>query len=335
MEHGYELLMPQGAEGCGWAFACRRLGAAHHRAGKPCQDACQVRFETGSGGPCLIGAVADGHGDERHDRSETGAHLAVIEAVEELRTLQRGRAAVGVSSRLVKAFKTDFAPLVCRRWRDRVREDARSCLPHQLGQAPDDRATLTRYGTTLLTALVVGNALLVGQIGDGAVLWSAPPSAPELLLPCANEEVGIVTDSLCSARADHLWRTRWCDCSAGGLVLLATDGLVNAFADDDQLFAFARSLGERIHDFGPDKVALSLPDWLANYSALGSGDDVTLAVLVISPGSQRHEGNRQPEPIPATSGSDRSEETTHATGSQPTGLGGDDQDNVDSDKKTR
>ena len=64
-------------------------------------------------------------------------------------------------------------------------------------------------------------------------------------------------------------------------MLLATDGLINAFADDEQWHAFGVSLQDRVREFGWPSVASALPGWLDHYSEAASGDDITLAVAVL------------------------------------------------------
>jgi hypothetical protein len=49
------------------------------------------------------------------------------------------------------------------------------------------------------------------------------------------------------------------------LLILATDGLINAFSDDHQWRAFALSLRDRIREFGWPAVASALPTWLDHY----------------------------------------------------------------------
>jgi serine/threonine protein phosphatase PrpC len=68
----------------------------------------------------------------------------------------------------------------------------------------------------------------------------------------------------------------------GRLVLLATDGLANAFTDERQFHTFAGSLAARIREFGIGKVAAALPGWLDAYSEQGSGDDITLALVSLN-----------------------------------------------------
>jgi serine/threonine protein phosphatase PrpC len=269
----------------GWAFACTRMGASHRRAGKPCQDAYALWTGSGAGAPCIAMAVADGHGDDRHDLSHLGSTLAVRAAVEELGALHRSYALEGKWAQLKSSFKADFPRRLGRRWREAVVEE-HGRGRHALGASPNseaEEALLIRYGTTLLTALVAGDVLLIGQIGDGDVLLVG--DGDELECPLSNHphEVGGETDSLGSVEAPRLWRTAALERTGAGLLLLATDGLINAYVDDEQWHAFALSLRDRIRDFGVLSVASALPGWLDHYSAEASGDDLTLAVAVLKP----------------------------------------------------
>jgi serine/threonine protein phosphatase PrpC len=236
-----------------------------------------------SGQPCLAVAVADGHGDERHDRSEYGAALAVRTAIDELSTLFVHSIADSAQARLANDFKSDFPRRVGRRWREAVTDDGRRRTPELADAQREDSGLYVRYGTTLLAALLVCDTLLVGQVGDGSILLVRPDGEVECPLAGDGDDVGTVTDSLCSPDAHLRWRTAALRPGAGGLLLLATDGLTNAFADDGQWHTFARSLAGRLSNYGPGPVASTLAEWLDGYSEHASGDDVTLAVAVVRP----------------------------------------------------
>lgn len=328
-------VLPVGDAALGWAFACSRIGAAHVRSGKPCQDAYALWSGAIAGQACLIAAVTDGHGDDRHDQSHLGAALAVQAAVEDLIGLQTHFGGAGQSSQLANSFKADFPRRLGRRWREAVIADARSrLLPEGSGENLSNPEMLTRYGTTLLVALVVGNMLLVGQIGDGEAMVVRPEGTVDFPLTCEAEDVGVVTDSLCSAESHRRWRTAALDSTKGGLVLLSTDGLVNAFSDENQVSAFARSVKDRIRDFGLLQVASSLPGWLDHYSDRGSGDDITLAVIMLQHGSEDQAENRAVAKLTSHTTSDQSQGGAHVISDRTTGLRGDGQDLLGGEEKT-
>lgn len=278
-----DLVLPVGDGTLGWAFASSRVGASHVRAGKSCQDAYAIRSGSVAGQACVIVAVADGHGDERHDRSHLGAGLAVQAAVDEMIALHLHFGGVESRSQAIGSFKHDFPRRLARRWRAAVAADAET-RDTSGSAAPNEGVELpVRYGTTLLVAMVVDGTILVGQIGDGDAIFVGTDGEVESPPARDSDQVGVVTESLCSTESHRRWRTAVMDASDGGLLLLTTDGLVNAFSDDEQWLAFARSLKDRIREFGPSEVASALPQWLDHYSARGSGDDVTLAVVLIRP----------------------------------------------------
>jgi serine/threonine protein phosphatase PrpC len=265
----------------GWAAACSRRGAAHTRAGTPCQDAHAVAATCAAGVPCLVAAVADGHGDAVHDLSEHGAACAVGTAVEEMLAFHAHFSPDGGRGRLRKDFDDHFPRRAGRRWREAVLARARRHLAETPEDAEGQERLFVRHGTTLLAALVTPAAVVVAQLGDGCVLLVRPDGRVEGLR--AEETDGTVTDSLCSRDAPRRWRTAVLDPAPGGTLVLATDGLVNAFPEEEQLHAFARGLRQRIRDYGREAVADSLAGWLDHISEQGSGDDVTLAVADILP----------------------------------------------------
>lgn len=324
---------PVGDAALGWAFACSRAGSSHLRLGKPCQDAYALWSGAVAGQPCLIAAVADGHGDDRHDQSQVGAALAVWAAIDELYSLQTHYGASTGPSQLVSTFKTDFPRRLGKRWREAVIGDAKLRLLKESEQQPEDSILLSRYGTTLLVALLVGNTLLLGQLGDGSTIFLRQDASIDCPVACETDD-GSGVDSLCSPGADRMWRTAACDCSAGGILLLTTDGLVNAFVDDTQLFAFARSLSNRISEFGLAKVASSLPGWLDHYSARGSGDDITLAILMIHPEPERQEPQRSPTNGASADTNNQNQGDADVTGDRTRSACGADEVNLESDRKT-
>ena len=141
----------------------------------------------------------------------------------------------------------------------------------------DDPRPFSRYGTTLLTALSVRRTLLLSQLGDGAVLVVWPDGTVETPFP-GEIGVGVETWSMSSAGSPRLWQTAALDCAKEALILLATDGLVNAFVDKEQLHRFARSLAERVRDYDLGRVVPPfLHGWTVTRHA-ASGDDITLVL---------------------------------------------------------
>jgi len=181
----------------GWAFGCSRTGASHLRALRPNEDAFAVWSGSSGSVPGIAVAIADGHGDPRHDLSGTGSALAVQAAVEELAGFHRMHLHAIPPHILRSEFRADFPRRVTRRWREAVRADAgmREAAQAAGGAVPDEAV---RYGSTLLAALIVPDTLLIGQIGDGDIVFVRPDGSVEFPIPADTRLVGAETRSLSS-----------------------------------------------------------------------------------------------------------------------------------------
>ena len=268
--------------GLGWAFGCSRTGASHLRAGRPCEDAYALWSGSAGAEPCIALAVADGHGDPRHDRSRTGSALAVDAATGELVAFHRSYAIGNVAGQQFRAaFKADFPRIATRRWRELVMQDSQ----RQDVRVDPAEPVFSRYGTTLMAALVVTDSILLAQIGDGDMVLVRPGGQVEFPLPHDPVLAGNETYSLSSADAHLLWRTATIDRGNGGVLLCATDGISDSFAgtESEEFAVFVRSVADRIRTYGNEAVATAMGNWLDRFSAIASGDDMTLVWACIRP----------------------------------------------------
>lgn len=290
--------MNQFPASCWTVIGERVRGASHVRRNEPCQDAWLSRHV----GRSVLVAVADGHGSKRCPFSADGAQLAVetaLDLLEELALqltaddaggtdiLGAGAARQGESVpragrtlpllSMLEEYAGDKLPArLVGMWRNRV------LARHLASDRPLHDDVLLQYGSTLLAALATEEFLLFLQIGDGDILAVGADGTVTRPLPQDERLIANETTSLCTDRA-------WEDVAvqlhpltgrqAPALFLLATDGYANSFArpeDFERVGADTLSLMRR---HGLDAVAAHLPDWLAETSAEGSGDDITVALL--------------------------------------------------------
>ena len=132
-------------------------GISHERTGAPCQDAQDFRILPDG---TLIIALADGAGSARF--SDQGARLAVEEA---LRFLSDDR-----------AFPCDS-----EEWEALLRETAQSARQVVLNAAEEAGGWARDYACTLTVAVAACEHLVVGQIGDGAVVALDESAGGELV----------------------------------------------------------------------------------------------------------------------------------------------------------
>ncbi|HWJ82002.1 MAG TPA: protein phosphatase 2C domain-containing protein [Nocardioides sp.] len=261
----------------GWTTVSgTRIGSVHVRDGLPLQDAVL----TWSDGAAAVVAVADGHGHRLHFRSDTGAALAAVSAVEELRRA----VPLLTDAETAAEVATATAGRIVETWRAKVahHREANPYSPAELAErgAADD--PLRAYGTTLLAAAAAGDLMVFLQIGDGdsvAVDARGEASRP---LPEDPDLDGLHTSSLVQPDPLASLRVAVVDARVEEVVLafLCTDGFGGSRVDAD---GWWRQTGEQLvgftRDHGVEWVREQLPDWLEEPAQIG-GDDTTMAILV-------------------------------------------------------
>ena len=156
-------------------------GSSHLKQGTPCQDALQYRTLAGG---VLLTAVADGAGSAA--RSEAGARAAVEAALDSL------------ASNLAAGAE-------CCAWVDlfwQAFEQARAAL-EQLAEQSD--APLRAFATTLICVAATAERLVIGQLGDGAVIVRSAEGLLATLTSAQRGEYANETYFLTQAEAlEHL-----------------------------------------------------------------------------------------------------------------------------------
>lgn len=277
-----------------WRVAGRSVrGASHVRAGLPNQDALSLwSGPAGESMPCAAAAVADGHGGQRHFRSQTGARIAVEVAIGRLRALAAGleqcppaERARHVAAHGPAAIVGEWAASVRAELAAHpIRDDEWTVLAESEGEAGVDAVRadpLLAYGATLLAALVTPSSIVLLQLGDGDVLCVAGDGSTRR--PIAHDErlAGNRTTSICQPDAESDMRIAVLhrDQHDATLLLLSTDGYANSFRSDDDFLCIGDDFRSLIARHGLTAVDAQLETILLDASAQGSGDDITLALL--------------------------------------------------------
>lgn len=158
----------------------------------------------------------------------------------------------------------------------------------EVQEGPDARVEVLEgpalaYGTTLLLAGADERGVVLLQIGDGDILTVSEAGAVTRPLPPDPRSVGNATASLAHASAWQAARTRSipaAEAPVPSLVLASTDGYANSFADDAGFLQVGSDLLAMIRADGLEAVGIQLEGWLGEVSELGSGDDVSVGLLV-------------------------------------------------------
>jgi hypothetical protein len=256
-------------------------------------------------GRAVVAAVADGHGSRKCFRSDRGARFAVQTAVEHLRTYAiAGPLDDGRASALRHDAAVELPQRIVRGWQQRVDTDLEASplsADDLAGLLDADRAALDAdprgaYGTTLVAVLLLPDYGIYLQLGDGDVLVvsDAADEATRPLPPdprsFANETASLSSPGTSSpvrrpgggsgAWADFRVRVLPTAADTPALVLLTTDGYPNAFVDDAAFRKAATDILALGRTEGWALVREQFRGWLVEASRSGSGDDVTVALLI-------------------------------------------------------
>lgn len=295
-EHNFSSSSASAADG--WQIVSATVrGATHERNDAPNQDKLSWWQPAGDMTFAVL-CVADGHGGSEYTRSDTGARLAVEQAQmllvnEVLPRIMDGSARENLAQ-FKKQLEHQLPKDLLRRWRDSVKQhasdypitenrssdlseqDSKEDLETEPEIPPDQR-----YGATILAALLTPDLHLYIQLGDGDILTLSAEG--EVTRPPFEKDGHLIanhTTSLCSKEAWRFVRIHFQPIVTKPplLVMLATDGYANSFAEDAAFKQAARDFYDAIRQDGPAHVASQLIGWLRETSHAGSGDDISVVV---------------------------------------------------------
>jgi serine/threonine protein phosphatase PrpC len=254
-----------------WLVTGRTVcGAAHRRRRVENQDAIGWS-NAGVGGIAV--AVADGHGSPASYRSAEGAVAAVkvaLGALEEFAALCpefHPRA----ETEAMAFFRTELVA----RWRRAV---AAHCAGHPL-ETDATAPPWNVYGSNIVCTLATATYLLCVQLGDGDILMVTGEGEVTRPWPKDCRLLGVETTSLAGVDAEDDVRVLLQPASNAELLLLSTDGYANSFRDDAGFLKIGGDLLRMIRQRGLAEVESDLETWLNETSELGSGDDITIAMV--------------------------------------------------------
>jgi serine/threonine protein phosphatase PrpC len=255
--------------------------------------------------------VADGHGDPKHDLSEIGAKFAVESATDILIKLADD-VAKQKDVLLSRMVKDDFPRLVLRRWRDMVRDDFCNRVASSEADVTteEDTTPFSRYGTTLIAAIVTETQVIYAQIGDGDIVLLREDASFEMLSPVDQNLVGGATFSLAGNEAIRHFLCG--NSSVAGMrgLFLSTDGLRNSYDADSAFIRLLSAIAEMVDKEGIEVTKEVISEQFVEFSKNGSGDDITIAAIIVSSAQSEDESlNKE--------GKDTETTTTHNTKEKP------------------
>ncbi len=273
---------------------CSVKGYSHEKTGAPNQDAIssrETREEDGLEAMVSL-SVADGHGGSKYFRSDKGSSIAVLLSVHVIEEFLLSCRTQSHSYRKHHAEER-ISKLLLRRWEGGVRCN-HSFHPFTVTELETlegregegackkvEEAPQIAYGSTVLSVVVTKSYILYLQLGDGDLLTISDEGRVSRPFPKDKRLIGNETTSLCSVDAwkDVMVYYQVISDRPPALIMLATDGYANSFANDEDFERVGSDLLAMIRDEGIDYVRDNLECWLRAASKEGSGDDITVGLL--------------------------------------------------------
>ena len=251
-------------------YAQSAIGNTHLSKQLPNQDS--VRFWCAPDSHHFCVAISDGHGSSSHPHSDVGSRIAVTVA----NNIYESTYLDGIKSLEPKIF----FETILQRW-------SSECLDcHKLSHPTSESSTssiLKLYGATLCVIYVCGDTIIVASIGDSTVYFRNHTGLVSGFL-IHEDSPGEATFSLCQSNAlSHLETKNIC--YSPGIVVASTDGVIKSLkssTDYALISDYYLSLA-LASDTDESKVNADLTVQLQDFSTNGSGDDCTLALVLIPP----------------------------------------------------
>lgn len=255
-------------------FSVSVRGASHDENGTPCQDSARVYVSE----KLAAAALSDGHGSEKHFRSDAGSEMAARIAIRSMTDFceRNGSLADIFSGDCREAARRIAANIICG-WNDEIAAHLRFKPLDEHERAVCDSfggiQNEVIYGATLILAAADDTGLFGLQIGDGTF---ALESGGEMTLPMPEDErlMGNLTTSLCDCDAINSFRSFWLE-GEPQAVMLSSDGLINSFVSKTDFLSFAARTVKL-----PKDGAGALSEHLKERSRAGSRDDISVAVIL-------------------------------------------------------
>lgn len=262
------------------------IGASHIKSGTVCQDCSQSCEKT----ECRLVVVCDGHGGADYCRSDRGSKLAAVafmdcmENPDLIAALSAAATEKQRKSRIEQLIKSIIA-----RWNSLVEQDMR--------QHPFDEDELSgvsekarrryeagerlqaAYGTTLIGAVLAEDFWLGLQIGDGKCVVVSENGEFTQPIPWDEECFLNVTTSLCDENAAKEFRFCFSR-TLPAAVFIGSDGIDDCFAGDERLYDFYRVTLRSFAQTDEETTIAQLKEYLPTLSEKGSGDDMSVGILV-------------------------------------------------------
>ena len=257
-------------------------GASHIRAGTNCQDSFK-RINCSDG--TVILAVVDGHGSKSCPYSKTGSGIAVNIFCEVMASFHDKFADSGemLLTYLNREGDTKVAQAVDAEWKRRVLKvhaNNKREVPLLDNGEKNKQEIYKQYGSTVVGLMITPLFLFSFQLGDGDITYVDGSGFNQVL----RTEKILGTETYSLSRPDS-WkkavsavRRREASEELPFAFMLSTDGFASSYKDDEEFRKACVGYFQMLKEHGAEAVSANIKEWLAETSAMGCGDDITLLI---------------------------------------------------------
>ena len=274
-------------------------GASHKRVNMECQDSYKkLEYDDGT----IIMAIADGHGSKACPYSKSGSSIAVNVFCKVMDEFHEGYAEnlEMLLTYLNREGDTKVAQAVDAEWKRRVLKvhtNQKREVPMTDNGEKDKKEIYKQYGSTLVGLMVTPIFVFAFQLGDGDISFVDRSGFNYML---EDEKIlGVETHSLSKIdswkKAVSVVRRRNEDTDLPYMLMLSTDGFANSYKNADEFRKTCVDYFEMIEQYGADVVAANLKTWLAETSAMGCGDDITVLIAYYADDAESRNGGAADE----------------------------------------
>ncbi len=280
-------------EGIEKTLAISIRGASHFESGKPVQDYSLAV----SGNNISIAVVCDGHGADKHFRSEIGSELAAHATKDKMLDFCKQYPTWDKAEPDLTAKINRLKVAIISAWQEGIEKYTAEhpFTEEELKKASasfslrKDYDVAQPYGTTILAALISNDYYLVLMIGDGAIAKINSDFNSSIVTFSGkhifDDQPHSATDSLCEIDSyNKIFSV--CERIADGESIafaLCSDGMSEAFSSDDILLKKFNNYLNYYAEEGLEKASAAIEAQLNELSRISPmKDDISLAFATIS-----------------------------------------------------
>lgn len=259
-------------------------GASHIKKNKECQDAAISYYDE----DCAIAIVCDGHGGDDYMRSAYGSQFGVKVAEENIRNFIKNIKADELKQNnkvLIKQLEAsiinDWNEAIYTHYEENPFTEAELAAISDKAKKKylEDKRIESAYGTTMIAVGMTKEFWIGIQIGDGKCVAVNPEGKFLQPIPWDNKCFLNATTSICDSHALDNFRHFYSE-RLPIAVFVGTDGIDDCFKNDEQLNNLYKTVLYSFMTTEFNEAINDLHDYLPRLSAKGSGDDVSVAVMI-------------------------------------------------------